>query len=133
VVHNLEPSGVINDILDSNIASLPTIHKTQWCSDSTQAYSGFHYIAKKFNLQDKIFDKNSTSFSSTFRSSCQKTLNTTVSETICFYGIFMGHMMEKGFGFTNSSTHTWDVRFKTKVRFPLSSEDLLIRGAAGGL
>ena len=39
---------------------------------------------------------------------------------ICFYGIYMGFMMEQGFGMTGNATDSWSVKFISKVSIPIS-------------
>ncbi len=54
-------------------------------------------------------------FTETFKDICKSNLTVGSSSTMCFYGILMGYMMEEGFGFKNTSSNNWEVRFKSRV------------------
>lgn len=78
-------------------------------------YSGFHYIAKHFKIHEDTFSKTTTGFQDQFKLNCSANLIVNKSNTMCFYGILMGYMMEEGFGFKSTSKYNWTVKFKSKV------------------
>lgn len=82
-----------------------------------QGFSGFDYIASNLNFNESTFgrDKNVSLMDTVrYRFGNDSSANNT---DMYFFGVFMAHFIERGFGMNKTSRNNWTLVFKTKVNF----------------
>lgn len=87
-----------------------------YCPHFLQGFSKIRSIAQDFHINNMVFSKKGYQLLKTLKENCTGILKQQGNTTeACFYGIFMGHLMEEGFGMTDNAKHNWEVKFPSKA------------------
>ena len=82
-----------------------------------QGFSGFNYIARELGLGKDSYNASHSILEAANTTCTKMNSNAKIINDSCFFGLFIAHMMEVGFGMNNASQN-WTLVFKDhdKVR-----------------
>lgn len=79
-----------------------------------QGFSGFAYIASHLNLSSSFSKNGSVGLMEAIQHTFDKDSRANNTD-VYFYGVFMAHLIEVGFGMDKNSSQNWTLIFKTQV------------------